>query len=73
MNEKQILIAVDNARRDLGVSETALCEMTNCQPTRHAYSKWMRGLMVPNLKSLIPICEVLGLELIVRKKEAAHD
>lgn len=73
MTIRQILLAVESERTEQGLSERELCEMTNCQPTRHAYSKWMRGLMIPNLKSLLPVCEALGLELIVRKKEAARD
>lgn len=71
MNTQEIGQLLKQRRRRLGVNQAALSEMSGAAV--HTLSDIESGKANPTVKSLLPVLEVLGLELVVRVKGAGSD
>lgn len=61
MNQEKIGMFISNLRKEKGLTQAALAEMLNI--TDRAVSKWERGLSLPDSSIMLPLCEILGINV----------
>lgn len=69
MTVNQLLLVADKERIRQGYSGEGISKKAGF--TKSMYSRWINGKNAPNIRNLVSMLDVLGLELkIVRKKDA---
>ncbi|MDE5994480.1 MAG: helix-turn-helix domain-containing protein [Oscillospiraceae bacterium] len=61
MNQAKIGMFISNLRKEKGLTQAALAEMLSI--TDRAVSKWERGLSLPDSSIMLPLCEILGINV----------
>lgn len=61
MDQIKIGIFISNLRKEKGLTQAALAEMLNI--TDRAVSKWERGISLPDSSIMLPLCEILEINV----------
>jgi DNA-binding XRE family transcriptional regulator len=67
--EYQLILSLYQQRQSIGLSQLELSE--RCGISQQALSRLEREKHLPNLSTLIKLCDALGLQLTLTKKEEA--
>lgn len=61
MDQVKIGMFIAKLRKEKGLTQAALAEQLNI--TDRAVSKWERGLSLPDSSTMLPLCEILGINV----------
>lgn len=67
MTVNKMLILIDRYRARLPMEVDELSKRTGL--SRSTYKQWMNGTYKPTLRTLMIVCDALGLELCIRRKK----
>lgn len=61
MDQIKIGMFISELRKEKGLTQAALAEKLNI--TDRAVSKWERGISLPDSSTMLPLCEILGINV----------
>lgn len=61
MDQIKIGMFISQLRKEKGLTQAALAEKLNI--TDRAVSKWERGISLPDSSTMLPLCEILGINV----------
>ena len=61
MDQIKIGMFISQLRKENGLTQSALAEKLNI--TDRAVSKWERGISLPDSSTMLPLCEILGINV----------
>ncbi|MCH5169645.1 MAG: helix-turn-helix transcriptional regulator [Oscillospiraceae bacterium] len=61
MDQIKIGMFISQLRKEKGLTQSALAEKLNI--TDRAVSKWERGISLPDSSTMLPLCEILGINV----------
>ena len=68
MTEKEIIFALNDERNRQDIPVVILGEKANLGARGVTFYSWLNGRNSPNLKTLIRVADVLGMEIVVQRK-----